>query len=167
MEIDLASLLIGTAGLSIVLLISIALSASRRAVTPRSMQAIRIRSAAMIVVQSVHFAEEWVTGFSTRYPELLGLAPWPESLFVAFNLVWIAIWVVSVVAIGSSGRFGTFPLWFLAIASVANAVVHPVLALVSRGYFPGLWSSPLAGILGIVLWRALIAATANDRGASR
>ncbi len=36
-----------------------------------------------------------------------------------------------------------------------NGVVHPLLAVASGGYFPGLWSSPLVGIVGVLLLRAL------------
>jgi len=48
-----------------------------------------------------------------------------------------------------------FSIWFLAIASAVNGVAHPVLSLVSGGYFPGLWSSPLVGVAGVFLLRAL------------
>jgi hypothetical protein len=56
-------------------------------------------------------------------------------------------------------RLAVFPLWFLAIASVANGVVHPFLSLAVWDYFPGLWSSPLVGILGVVLVSTLVSAT--------
>jgi hypothetical protein len=56
-----------------------------------------------------------------------------------------------------------FPVWFLAIASAANGVVHPILSLIVAGYFPGLWTSPLAGLLGAALLRTLLAPPAAGR----
>ena len=47
-------------------------------------------------LQSIHFVEESVTGFHERFPALLGLPSMSFSFFVAFNLIWIAIWITSV-----------------------------------------------------------------------
>jgi hypothetical protein len=49
-----------------------------------------------------------------------------------------------------------FPLWFLGIACALNGLAHPLLALRSGGYFPGLITSPLVGVAGVLLlWRTL------------
>jgi hypothetical protein len=89
----------------------------------------------------------------------LGLAPWPETFFVVFNLSWLVIWSVAILAITTFPRLCTVALWFLAIASTANGVAHPFLSLAVGGYFPGLWSSVLVGILGVMLIRRLATAT--------
>jgi hypothetical protein len=61
-------------------------------------------------------------------------------------------------------HYGDDQHWFLAIACVANGVIHPILSLAVAGYFPGLWSSPLVGILGVGLLRSMALATsANGR----
>ena len=54
-----------------------------------------------------------------------------------------------------------FPAWFLAIASVANGIAHPALALATGSYFPGLWTSPLMAAGGVLLWRRLMTITAR------
>ena len=41
-----------------------------------------------------------------------------------------------------------YHVWFLAIASALNGIAHPVLSMMGGGYFPGLLTSPLVGILG-------------------
>ena len=37
--------------------------------------------------------------------------------------------------------------WFLAIAGMFNGIAHPLLALASGGYFPGLVSSPFIAVM--------------------
>ncbi len=112
-------------------------------------------------IQCVHFAEEWATGFHVHFPALLGLEPMPLSFFVGFNLAWIAAWVVSVPLLRSAQPLAFFAAWFLAIAGMLNGVAHPLLALTSGGYFPGLITSPAIGLAGILLWRQLHRATAH------
>ena len=110
-------------------------------------------------IQGVHFVEELTTGFHTRFPALLGLDPMPLSFFVSFNLMWIAIWIISVPLLRLRRRAAFFAAWFLAIAGVLNGAAHPMMALASGGYFPGLITSPLIGIAGVVLLQRLQRAT--------
>ncbi len=104
-----------------------------------------------VAVQCLHFVEEFVTGFYVHYPRLLGLDPWTPSFFVAFNLGWIAIWCLAVAGLQREMRVALVPIWFLALASVVNAVAHPGMAVAVEGYFPGLWTSPVCGVVGVVL----------------
>lgn len=118
------------------------------------------------VVQGAHFAEEWATGFHVRFPALIGLDPMPLSFFVTFNLVWLAIWIISIpfLQVGRTPAF--FAAWFLAIAGMLNGVAHPMMAISSDGYFPGLITSPVVGIAGVLLWQRLRTATSKlDRTA--
>ena len=112
-------------------------------------------------IQSVHFAEEWVTGFHARFPALLGLDPMPLSFFVPFNLVWIAIWIVSIPFLRLGQRPAFFAAWFIAIGGMLNGVAHPMMAIASGGYFPGLITSPVIGLAGVILWRRLQRATSE------
>ena len=110
-------------------------------------------------IQSAHFVEEWVTGFHVRFPALVGLDPMPLSFFIAFNLAWIVIWLVSIPFLRIGRKPAFFAAWFLAIAAMLNGVAHPMMAVSSRGYFPGLITSPLIGIAGLFLWQRLRTAT--------
>ena len=110
-------------------------------------------------VQSVHFGEEWATEFHIRFPALFGLEPMSLPVFVLFNLAWIAIWIASIPMLRTVHTFGFFAAWFLALAGMINAVAHPLMAIVSGGYFPGLISSPLIGVAAFCLWRRLNEAT--------
>ena len=104
-----------------------------------------------IAFQCLHFTEEYVTRFYVRAPEFLGLVAWPSEFFVIFNLSWIALWLLAAVGVKRGIRVAYFPLWFFAIGMVGNAIWHPLLCLATRSYFPGLFTSPFAGIIGAVL----------------
>jgi hypothetical protein len=106
-----------------------------------------------IACQCIHFTEEYVTGFYLRAPRFLGFVEWSGEFFVVFNLLWIALWVVSIVGIQANRRIAYFPLWFFTIAMIGNAVWHPLLTLATGGYFPGLITSPFGGIVGALLLR--------------
>ena len=162
MSDELRSILLGTAGLSAGAVVALYLTLARGpadAGGPRPRDAIRIAVAATIA-QAVHFVEEVATGFHHRFPEMLGLAPWSLGFFVPFNLVWLAIWALAIWGLVARRHAALFPLWFLGIAGVANGVAHPVLSLRAGGYFPGLVTSPLIGVAGVLLFRRLLAITA-------
>jgi len=113
-------------------------------------------------VQAGHFAEEWATDFHIRFPALFGLEPMPLSFFVVFNLVWIIVWIASVSLLRSGQKTAFFAAWFLAIAGMLNGIAHPLMAVASGGYFPGLISSPVIGVASIFLWQRLHDATSSD-----
>lgn len=163
MTAGLQSVLVGTMGLATAAIAAVILTVSRQIhlSTVRELNRVRQIVAMAVFLQCVHFAEEWSTGFQTRFPEMLGLVPWSNAFFVSFNVTWIAIWCICIAFLRNRPRILWFPVWFLAIASVANGIVHPVLSVVSGGYFPGLWTSPLVGIAGVVLLRALIRLTSQ------
>lgn len=121
----------------------------------KRLKRIQIALGSGIVVHAVHAAEEYLTGFSTRFPDLFGGPPMPETYFLFVNGGWLAIWLVTLPMLESGRRIWLVPVWFLAFGGLANLVAHPVMALVSGGYFPGLYSAPIAGIIGILLIRAL------------
>lgn len=149
------SILVGTIGLDLALVVAVLLALGRRAGHPAAARPVIRAGSIALLTQSIHFLEEALTGFPLRFAPLFGLDPWPPAFFVTFNLVWIALWIVSILAIPAVPRLASIPLWFLGVAGLFNLVAHPVLALVSRGYFPGLWSSPLIGLAGVLLLRRL------------
>ena len=122
------------------------------------------RAAARVLVlsvgiQSIHFVEELATGFHGRLGALLGLPGMPLSVFIVFNVMWIGIWIAAVPGLRSSRAAAFFASWFLAIAGMFNGIAHPLLALASDGYFPGLVSSPVIASVSIWLWLRLRRAT--------
>lgn len=156
MSDELRSILLGTSGLSVLVLVSMIVAAARPPRDGASSGIHRVRRLAAIAIaaQSMHVLEEGLTGFHVRFPELLGLAPWSASFFIGFNFFWILVWVVCAAFLPLT-RASLFPLWFLAIASTLNGVAHPILSFQTGGYFPGLWTSPLVGLAGLLLLRSM------------
>ncbi len=162
MNEELRSVLLGTAGLSVGAIVAVVLTVTRGPIgagVAELRAAVRLAAVA-VLLQFAHFAEELATGFRERFPELLGLAPWSSRFFVSFNLFWLAAWGLSLPGLAARRRVALFPLWFLAIAGLANGVAHLVFSARVGGYFPGLFTSPLVGILGLLLMRRLLQITA-------
>ncbi len=112
-----------------------------------------------VAVQGIHFAEEAATGFHQSLGGLFGLPAMPFSFFVAFNLMWLGIWIASVPGLRSARPAAFFAAWFLAIAGMFNGIAHPFLALAAGRYFPGLVSSPVIAAASVWLWLRLRDAT--------
>ena len=116
-----------------------------------------------IAFQCLHFTEEFVTGFYLRVPPFLGFVPWSPEFFVTFNLIWIALWLLGAAGIKKRMSVAFFPVWFFAIGMVGNAIWHPLLCLATGGYFPGLFTSPFAGIIGVILLSRLSRLTRSEK----
>lgn len=158
---DLRSMLLGTLGLDITLLGSLILTMTRGGIDAdraELLAACRLAGLAA-TVQAAHFVEELATGFHRRFPELLGLSAWPDIAFVSFNLFWLTIWTLSVAGMLARRTSALFPVWFLGLASVANGLGHPVMAVVTGAYFPGLATSLLSGVVGMLLVRRMFLMT--------
>jgi len=157
---ELRSILIGTAGLSTAGLAAVLVTVlrSRPSEGVALVSVVRLGYFA-VLVQSAHFVEEFATGFHVRFPELLSLEPWSPAFFALFNLGWLAIWLASCWGLPAQHPLAVAALWFLAIAGTVNGIAHPLLSVVSGGYFPGLVTSPFIGVVGALLARRLAKAT--------
>jgi hypothetical protein len=164
MDQNLRSVLVGTAGLSAGAVVALLLTILRRPVDGDLAGRERVARLFLIglAAHCLHFMEEFVTRFHDRFPALLGLPAWPENLFVVFNLIWLSIWILSAIGLQKGYPLALFPVWFFAIAAIANGIAHPMLAVVARGYFPGLITSPMIGVLGVLLWLRLKALTTSS-----
>ena len=148
----LPSEIAGTAGLWIVAAAAVFLTVSGRT---RPLHPARLRRAAVgaLVLQLAHGSEEYVTGFAQRFPVVLGLTPWSNRFFLAFNVTWLLLWALAIVTLyrGRAPLTARAVLWFLALAGLLNAIAHPLLALRAGGYFPGLVTALPLGLAGGVL----------------
>lgn len=160
------SWVVGTSALSGLLLVAALLTVARPLARGPGVERRRVVLAGSVALafQAAHGAEEYVTGFYADFPRLLGLPPWGPDAFLSFNLAWLLVWSAALVGVKRGWRIAEWPVWFLALALVANGVAHPLLALVGRRYFPGLVTAPLAGIAGLVLLREL---NRSSRAAAR
>lgn len=115
-----------------------------------------------IACQCAHTIEEFVTGVHLLYPPLVGLVPLSAELFVGFNIFWLGVWVLSALGVLRGSRVAYFPVWFFGLAMCLNGILHPLLAVWVAGYFPGLVTSPIVGIMGVVVIQRLFAVTDGD-----
>lgn len=145
--------------------VALLLARQRPSPTEKKMERITASRALALAtgIQGAHFAEELATDFHVRFPAMFGLSSMSLSFFVVFNLAWIGIWVASVPGLRSARQAAFFAAWFLAIAGMLNGIAHPLMAVASGGYFPGLVSSPFVGIASVWLWLGLRAATLDRR----
>ena len=159
MSESLQSILIGTSALTTVGIAALLLTIAKKPKSLNSQDLDQFVKLFLIGVafQCIHFLEEFVTHLYEGLPQLLGLQPWSAEFFVSFNLSGICIWILSAVGLKNNFRLAFFPVWFFAIGMTANGIIHPALALAVGGYFPGLFTSPIVGVLGVMLllrlWR--------------
>ena len=151
------SMVLGPSVLYGVALVALVLTLARRASSPESKALDRVTRTYLvgIALQCLHFIEEFVAGFQLSAPQFLGLVSWSDEFFVILNLTWIALWVVSAVGLRANLRIAFFPAWFFAVAMIGNVLWHPLLSLATGGYFPGLFTSPFVGGIGVVLFARL------------
>ena len=152
--------------LGLAALAALILARSRRSPAENKSQRIAASRALAIAtgVQAMHFAEEAATGFHERLGPVFGLPEMQFSFFMAFNLTWLGIWIVSVRGLRSAHTGAFFAAWFLAIAGMFNGIGHPLLAAAAGGYFPGLVSSPFIAAASVWLWLKLRSATQAKGG---
>ncbi len=155
--------------LGLAALAALILARSRRSPAENKSQRLAASHALALAtgIQAIHFAEEAATGFHERLGPVFGLPEMPFSFFMAFNLAWLGIWIVSVPGVRSAHTGAFFAAWFLAIAGMFNGIGHPLLAAAAGGYFPGLVSSPFIAASGVWLWLRLRSATQANGGRDR
>ena len=113
--------------------------------------------AAAVFVQCLHLIEEYRTGFYSAFPPILGGQAWSPSRFLAFNLTWLAVFVVAGIGMRTSRRPAFLVALFLGLGGgIANGLGHLALAARRGGYFPGTYTSVLALFAGSALLRKLL-----------
>ena len=108
-----------------------------------------------LACQCAHFVEEFISGLHLLAPPLFDLAPLSAEYFVGLNLFWMGVWTIAAVGILRGFRIALLPVWFFGLIMSFNGIAHPALAIWTGGYFPGLVTSPVAGLAGLVILRKL------------
>ncbi len=109
-----------------------------------------------IALQMLHLGEEYLTGFQTALPALVG-EEWSDSQFLIFNFIWLFIFTSA--AIGVFQKFTTAYLivFFYAImGGIVNGIAHPLLSIFQGNYFPGTFTALPALVVGYLLLRLLL-----------
>ena len=161
---EFSSYLPSALALGTLMLVSVVLTLVRPRLRPEVRTTTRFSTVLglAILVQCLHFLEELRSDFFIRFPEAFGLPPIAERAFVSFNVACLAIWVIALLSARAGLVIALFPLWFLGLAMVLNLFAHPMLALRAGGYFPGLLTAPLVGLLGVLAVRELVKVTAVE-----
>ena len=105
---------------------------------------------AALSVQFIHFAEEFTTGFYTKFPLLYGGSPYSMNLFVIFNMVAYFIFTLACILVFTrSLRFLMMPvLFYIVYGAIGNAISHTWWSIYLRSYFPGLITAQLYWVVG-------------------
>jgi hypothetical protein len=112
-----------------------------------------------IAIQCLHACEEYLTDFHATFPEWTFGYRWSDRLFVAFNLIWLCIFVLTAWGVFNQVRLAYLVVWFFAlVGGVGNGIFHPVLSMIWGGYFPGLITSLAHLVVGILLVKELVKA---------
>lgn len=129
------------------------LTVTRKAPAPERLLPIYLLA---VAVQMLHFAEEYVTGFYVRFPELFGGAAYSADAFVIFNMSAYFAFILGAIMIYKKVRGPMMiPLFFITYGVIGNAITHVIFAIVAGGYFPGLYTSFLYWVLAPLLLREL------------
>jgi hypothetical protein len=120
---------------------------------------------AALVVQFLHFAEEFATDFKTFFPRLYGGQPYSNNLFVTFNMASYAVFATCCLLVFYlDARYLLIPvLFFIVYGAIGNAISHTVWSVAARAYRPGLITAQAYWVVGpFVLYRltASVSATA-------
>ncbi|MBZ5555117.1 MAG: hypothetical protein LAO21_20570 [Acidobacteriia bacterium] len=104
-----------------------------------------------LFVQCLYFGEEYLTGFQRGFPALFGYQ-WSDRQFVAFNLVWLSIFVLAALGVLIEIRLAyLFVFFFALIGGIGNGIGHLAICIIQQRYFSGSWTAPICLIVGITL----------------
>ena len=158
-----SSLIPSITALSVPAVIAVVLTMLRPRLTrdARTMRRLLVAVGLTICAQALHFVEELVTELYLALPTTFGFPAAPRSLFVQINVTALIVWAVALVGVRQGVVIALLPLWFLGFCEVLNLVLHPALALWTGGYYPGVFTAPLVGALGIWTVVELTRATAD------
>lgn len=128
----------------------------------------------LVALQAAHVFEEYSTGlYEWGLPALVSAWIYPSEPrfgFLAANAAFLAfgVWCyLARVRPGHDSAIFWASLWV--IVELFNGLLHPLLALVSGGYFPGLLTAPLLLVVAIFLANRLARTPSSTalRGAGR
>jgi hypothetical protein len=120
-----------------------------------------------LCAQVLHFFEELLTELYVEFPTTFGFPAAEQAVFVWANITALVVWVAALLAVRQGIVIALLPLWFLGFSELLNLFLHPYLALKTGGYYSGVVTAPLVGVLGIMTIRELARVTAKDGGESR
>ncbi|MCR9285947.1 HXXEE domain-containing protein [Saprospiraceae bacterium] len=106
-----------------------------------------------IGIQLLHFTEEFIGEFYSRFPFLIDGSPgYSINLFVGFNMWAYFVFILGGIGLYYGKKIPTLIVWFFIIMGVAgNAIVHLIFCIMNGGYFPGFYTSLIYWFLAPIL----------------
>jgi hypothetical protein len=142
--------------LSIGLVVSYALWLAFYERIPRIRRRIILYFGLAIVVQSLHFLEEYRGGLHLEAERLIGYSVSDRS-FVIFNLAALIVLSIAWLALLGRGRLAFLFVWFMAVVGgIGNGVLHLLMSAARGGYFPGAATAVLHLVVGCLTLRELL-----------
>ncbi len=121
---------------------------------------IRVTFLALVLTQIAHSVEEYVFRFYEVFPPARALNELVPGLthpgFIGFNtlLALFGLWCFfSAVQTGATSARDW--VWIWVVIELFNGLAHPVWAIATRGYVPGLATSPILFVLAAYLFHRL------------
>jgi hypothetical protein len=117
---------------------------------------------AALVVQFLHFTEEFRTDFKTFFPVRYGGSAYSDNLFVTFNMAAYAVFTTCAVSVFYlHARYLLMPaLFFIVYGAIGNAISHTVWSAVARAYRPGFVTAQAYWVIGPLALYQLIGSAA-------
>jgi Protein of unknown function with HXXEE motif len=114
---------------------------------------------ALVILQTAHSIEEYFYALFDVFPParlVAGLVSADRSIgFIVVNVTFVlfGVWVY-LVKVRPDQPAAAAWMWPWVLVEIANGIVHPVMALLRGGYFPGVVTAPALGVVAAYLgWR--------------
>lgn len=105
-----------------------------------------------ILIQVAHFLEEYFTGFYKVFPSFFSDRPWTGNQFIAFNIIWLIIFLLASIGTFKNIKLSFLVLWFfIVVGCIGNAVLHIGSTLLRQQYFSGTVTAFFLLIMGVTM----------------
>lgn len=105
----------------------------------------------------IHFAEEFINGYTTAFPALFSEGAMSDSFYLIFNMVAILFYIFGGICIYLKIQGPQLiAIFFIIFGMIANAIFHTIASLKTGSYFPGVYTAQMywLGFIGPWLyWR--------------
>jgi len=114
-------------------------------------------------IQFIHFTEEYIAGFNSKFPLLFDAPEYPIDNFVAFNMFAYFMFTLGAIMIFKKIKPPMIiPLFFVMYGIAGNAVAHVIFCIIVGGYFPGIYSALMYWIIGPIIIKRIWNETRSD-----
>jgi len=109
-----------------------------------------------IIIQLMHFLEEYYTGFYKALPSIFNTNSWTGSQFIIFNIIWLSIFLLAAIGTFKKIRLSFLIVWFfILIGGVGNGIMHIGLSLIQKEYFPGTVTAFFLFVIGLIMIKTI------------